>query len=808
MTKFLKRTIILIILVFIGATLIGCTNSNNPNEQGHTNQSDNNQGDNNQGNGNQQSQTDEVAKVEANLQGTYLGDDIVVVLEESKVSITDSTGKTLEYTLYIDADGNIYILEDEEKVYCTFGENTVTNKHGTFTKETTQPVNKIAIKFELTIPDLVKGEYEFVIKGSFSNWKCQEEYKLAKDGDKYSITLEFEEGKRIEYKYAIFDEENGSGVVEVMLDGKDIANRVVNVSEEATIEDSVARFKGIKLASEAEQVKELLDNTFYDNDRGAVHQLAFDNETGKLTVSYSKAEGKAWSCIIRPFTSEESGLLSTITFTFKGEKDVEYLFKVEGGDSNQEEAVVGNGEIQEYTMRIGESAINSARLVIFGHKGVTGTTSAPVTGSYELISIKAVLKEPVPEEERVPGENPIHILAIGNSFSDDGLWLLYNILEQLGYDDIIVANLYIGGCTVATHKSNLSSDAAAYTYRINKDGTWVNKNGYKASKALAEQRWDYISLQQASDHSGLVDKYVEADINYIYEYALNIAKEKNPDVKFVWHMTWAYQQNSTHSAFVNYNKDQLTMYNGILNAVQTVIVPNSHNPIIVPSGTTIQNLRTTFLGDTITRDGYHLNEAFGRYAAALTWAIKLTGKDISNISRPASVLAKHDALCKEAAINACAKPFEVTNSIYTEDSNQIVINYDNYDLLEQSDYIIGNGYYNSGDSTKYLVPIQDGSDFCNKFITTKLFTPEDLPIGSIIVVGSGYQYRPEGWIDEAKQANRNGNTTEKIIIVDEAWWANYIYRAFNLSKLDGTVLVNDHYTTALENFKIYIPKSN
>ena len=811
MTKIFKRTIILILFIALGLVLIGCgetPSTDNPGGNQGENQGGENQGGENQGGENQggETATHTIASVGEALRGTYKAEDIVVVVEETKVSITDSTGKTLQYILYVESDGRIYILEDEEKVYCTFGENTVTNKHGTFIKETIQPVNKIAITFELTVPALDKTDYEFVIKGSFSNWKCLAANKLTKDGDKYIVTLEFEEGKNIEYKYAIFDEENGSGVAEVMLDGKDIANRVVNVNEEKTVQDTVARFKGIKLASEVEQVKELLDNTFYDNDKGSVHQLAFDNETGKLTVTYTKAEGKNWSCIIRPFTSEESGLLSSITFKFKGEKGVEYLFKVEGGDGNQEEAVVGTGEVQEYTMKISESAVNSARLVIFGHKGLTGTTAAPVTGTYELISIKAVLKEPVPETERVPGENPIHILAIGNSFSDDGLWLLYDILEQLGYDDIIVANLYIGGCTVAIHKSNLENDASAYTYRINKDGTWNNKNGYKASKALAEQRWDYISLQQASDHSGLVDKYVEADINYIYEYALNIAKEKNPDVKFVWHMTWAYQQNSTHSAFVNYNKDQLTMYNGILNAVQTVIVPNSHNPIVVPSGTTIQNLRTTFLGDTITRDGYHLNEAFGRYAAALTWAIKLTGKDIDNIVRPASVSAKYDPLCKEAAKNACLAPFEITNSIYTEDNNQVVINYDNYDLLPHSEYIVGNGYYNSQDSTKFLTRINDGSDFCNGFITTKLLTKEDLPIGSIIALGNGYQYRPEGWIDEAKQTSRNPNTTEAVIVVDEAWWGNYIYRAFNISKVGGGVLTGEAYDAALANFNIYIPK--
>lgn len=79
--------------------------------------------------------SDTVAKMEADKQGLYYGDDVIVEVLESKVKITDPSGKTLEYVLY--DDGKIYIKEDGEKVYCTFGEGTVTNIHGTFSKNGT-----------------------------------------------------------------------------------------------------------------------------------------------------------------------------------------------------------------------------------------------------------------------------------------------------------------------------------------------------------------------------------------------------------------------------------------------------------------------------------------------------------------------------------------------------------------------------------------------------------------------------------------------------------------------------------------------
>ena len=44
----------------------------------------------------------------------------------------------------------------------------------------------------------------------------------------------------------------------------------------------------------------------------------------------------------------------------------------------------------------------------------------------------------------------LYILAIGNSFSVDAMQYLYQILQELGYRDIYLGNLYIGGCTLQT----------------------------------------------------------------------------------------------------------------------------------------------------------------------------------------------------------------------------------------------------------------------------------------------------------------------------------------------------------------------
>ena len=117
MSKFFKKFLLLIALAFLGIGLVGCgedvTITTTPSAQTNKNKN--------------------VAKLDASLQGTYYGDDVVVVISESKVSITDPSGKTLEFTIYKEGD-RYYIEEEGQKVYCTFGDGTVTNIHGTFYK--------------------------------------------------------------------------------------------------------------------------------------------------------------------------------------------------------------------------------------------------------------------------------------------------------------------------------------------------------------------------------------------------------------------------------------------------------------------------------------------------------------------------------------------------------------------------------------------------------------------------------------------------------------------------------------------------
>ncbi len=266
-----------------------------------------------------------------------------------------------------------------------------------------------------------------------------------------------------------------------------------------------------------------------------------------------------------------------------------------------------------------------------------------------------------------PSKDSIKILAIGGSFSQDALQYLWQITKDGGYKNVITANLYHGGCTLQMHMNYIANDSPAYTYQRNSTGTIQNIKDQTLLDVLTDEDWDIITFQQNSGQSGQPATY---DLAYdLYDFVK--AHATNPKAKFYWHMTWAYQSDSTHSSFPNYNRDQMTMYNAIINAVNTKILPKTiPNPGyyyngVIPCATSVQNLRTSYIGDTITRDGYHMTFDRGRYTLGLTWYCRLTGgspDDITWVPEAYPELANDLPAIREAVRNAIATPYAVTPS--------------------------------------------------------------------------------------------------------------------------------------------------
>ena len=310
--------------------------------------------------------------------------------------------------------------------------------------------------------------------------------------------------------------------------------------------------------------------------------------------------------------------------------------------------------------------------------------------------------------------------------------------------------------------------------------------------AIESENWDYISLQQASGSSGIEDTY--SNLQFMIDYV----KELAPDSELVWNMTWAYQQNSTHGEFPKYKSDQIKMYESILDAVQSKVLTNSGISKVVPNGTAIQNARTSYVGDTLTRDGFHLSLDLGRYIAGLTFFCTVTEISVEDVTyAPDGVDEELRKVAAESAINAIVYPFEITNSRYTE---RPTFDDSNYELLDLGLTMLG--YWNS--STGQGIDTVTSNHV--NFVASRLFTKEDIPVGSVIVLADGWRYRPEAWKNAGAQSSRPGNVTSSMVVVSEAWWADYTNRAFNISKTDGSSLENLTADDINAAFKIYIPK--
>lgn len=255
-------------------------------------------------------------------------------------------------------------------------------------------------------------------------------------------------------------------------------------------------------------------------------------------------------------------------------------------------------------------------------------------------------------------QKTVRILAIGNSFSQDAVeQYLHELAEAEGISTII-GNMFIGGCSLERHVKDARDNAPAYAYRkIGTDGKKREKGKMSLEAVLADEDWDYVSLQQASPFSGMYETY-EASLPELIAYVKARLPKKT---KLMLHQTWAYASTSRHSGFKNYNCNQLTMYQAIADAVKKAAKVNKIK-IVIPSGTAIQNARTSFIGDHLNRDGYHLDVKVGRYTAACTWFERIFKHNVvGNPYAPEGLDEARKTVAQQAAHAAVKHPYKVTD---------------------------------------------------------------------------------------------------------------------------------------------------
>lgn len=251
----------------------------------------------------------------------------------------------------------------------------------------------------------------------------------------------------------------------------------------------------------------------------------------------------------------------------------------------------------------------------------------------------------------------IKVLAIGNSFSEDAVEQHLHEIAVADGKELIIGNMYIGGCTLKRHVENARENKPAYRYRkIGLDGKMTEIKNHTLEEALADEDWDYVSLQQQSGRSGQYATW-EKSLPELVAYVKARVPEKT---KLMLQQTWAYAATSSHGDFKRYGNDQLVMYEAIVDAVNRAARLTGIR-VVIPSGTAVQNARTTVFKDKMTRDGYHMHKPYGRYTVACTWYEKIFRKNVvGNTYQPEGMTAEQCLAAQKSAHAAVKKPNRVT----------------------------------------------------------------------------------------------------------------------------------------------------
>ncbi len=440
------------------------------------------------------------------------------------------------------------------------------------------------------------------------------------------------------------------------------------------------------------------------------------------------------------------------------------------------------------------------------------TSSSDTTSSTEDSS--STLEEPMKEPTSIP--KSIKILAIGNSFSVDAVEYLWNMLDDAGIEEIVIGNLYIGGCSLDTHWTNMSGNLDAYTFYYNDSGKWETQNKKSVLYALQLEEWDYITVQQASPESGKSTSL--GNLQNVLNYVNN--NKTNAEAEIYWHMTWAYQTTSHHSNFPDYGNNQMSMYHSIISTTKDHVTGYDMIKGIIPSGTAVQNLRTSYLDDSLSLDTYHMSLGTGRYAVALTWFSFFTGIDaryIDWVPEDYPKIAEDKAAISNAVNMAIKAPFEITDSPYTKkpvktvemtDSDKEAIRklgYDPDDYLVLDMEMMLHAFYASTNTSDIISTQNSSNKTLPYYAASNIFTRDQIPAGSIISIAEGYQYRADAWVGLNLDTPKNirPDLSSESVVVDDAWWGIFQYRAFIINAVTEktTLTEND-----LDKIRIYIPK--
>ena len=191
------------------------------------------------------------------------------------------------------------------------------------------------------------------------------------------------------------------------------------------------------------------------------------------------------------------------------------------------------------------------------------------------------------------GKKPLRVLMIGNSFSESVMRETPKLAAASGFV-LDIAQAGIGGCPLDKHWTNVvkSTDAEFkpygfhYSYGSLKDQSQapIAKLGKRTNipQALAAEKWDVVTIQQASGKSPFYETYQPYADNLIAKI-----RELAPQAEVVIQETWSYSPYDGRLA--NWKLDPKGMHTALKGAYSQLA--KKHNLRVIPTGDAVQLFR-------------------------------------------------------------------------------------------------------------------------------------------------------------------------------------------------------------------------
>lgn len=279
-----------------------------------------------------------------------------------------------------------------------------------------------------------------------------------------------------------------------------------------------------------------------------------------------------------------------------------------------------------------------------------------------------------------PHLQSLRILHIGNSFSIDATAYLSGFIgaasPAINVDNLCIYRLAVssGSFKIWTQrfKNNNNTDVL-----IAKVAGGINCTFNGIRQALCNNTWDLIVIQQVSTYSGehLVWEG-DGDGGYLKEF-ITILKTYQPSASIAFMMVHATHPDRS-------GKETAERWNEIADGCKFMKAEYGID-LVIPVGTAIENIRTTQVGNPLTRDNDHLGYGLARYVAnacyfqsviAARYGVSVLGNsytrnttttepdDSGSITHQEAIISvdsTNKELAQKAALLACTDMFTIRN---------------------------------------------------------------------------------------------------------------------------------------------------